>query len=343
MTVEEIRSSLKTADYDFLRTDLSLGENIIFLTLGGSYAYGTNNDNSDIDIRGCAMDPVENILLGRTFEQVVDMVTDTTIYSFSKLVTLLTSVNPNTIELLGNKPEHYFYISKFGQQLINNAHLFLSRKAIYSFGGYANAQLRRLENIVFRSSSQSDKEKHIFNSIKYAEETFLYQPFAEDDFLKLYIDKAVDPEMDTEIFMDVKLTHYPMRDYLGRWAEYNSIARSYNSIGKHNKRAIENQKIGKHMMHLIRLYLMCFDILEKEKIITYRENDLDLLLAIRHGKYQDEEDKPIPEFYELMNELQKRLDYASEHTNLPVEPDIKHIEEFKLDIISDVVRKKLIG
>lgn len=135
MTIEEIRSSLNTSAYDFLRTDPSLGENMIFLTIGGSYAYGTNNENSDVDIRGCSMDPVENILLGRTFEQVVDTETDTTIYSFAKLITLLTSVNPNTIELLGNKPEHYFYVSEAGRQLLDNAHLFLSRKVIYSFVG----------------------------------------------------------------------------------------------------------------------------------------------------------------------------------------------------------------
>lgn len=33
---------LDQPDYSFLKTDPHLGKNIIFLTYGGSYAYGTN-------------------------------------------------------------------------------------------------------------------------------------------------------------------------------------------------------------------------------------------------------------------------------------------------------------
>ena len=41
-------------EYDFLRTNPHLGPNIMFLTLGGSHAYGTNIEGSDIDVRGVA-------------------------------------------------------------------------------------------------------------------------------------------------------------------------------------------------------------------------------------------------------------------------------------------------
>ena len=44
----------------------------------------------------------------------------------------------------------------------------------------------------------------------------------------------------------------------------------------------EKGKLGKHMMHLVRLYLMCLDILEKEEINTYRENDIPFLMNIRN-------------------------------------------------------------
>ena len=42
---------MHTAEYDFLRTNPRLGNRIILMGLGGSYAYGTNNENSDIDFR----------------------------------------------------------------------------------------------------------------------------------------------------------------------------------------------------------------------------------------------------------------------------------------------------
>ena len=55
MTTEQIKEKLKSDEYEFLREDKNLGNNIIILTLGGSHAYGTNNENSDLDIRGCAL------------------------------------------------------------------------------------------------------------------------------------------------------------------------------------------------------------------------------------------------------------------------------------------------
>ena len=121
MNIEQIKEVLKTSEYDFLREDKNLGNNIILLTLGGSHAYGTNNENSDLDVRGCALNSKMQILTNENFEQFVNEATDTTIYSFNKLISLLSNCNPNTIELLGNKPEHYLYVSNIGKELINNS------------------------------------------------------------------------------------------------------------------------------------------------------------------------------------------------------------------------------
>ena len=342
MKLEQIKEVLKSKEYDFLREDKNLGKNIIILTLGGSHAYGTNNENSDLDIRGCALNSKMQILTNQNFEQFTNEATDTTIYAFNKLISLLSNVNPNTIELLGNKPEHYFYVSPIGQELIDNAHLFLSKKAIYSFGGYANQQLRRLENKSNRLVSQSDKEKHILSTINHAmyDIKTAYQDFTDED-IKLYIDTAVQEGYDTEIFMDVNLKHYPLRDYKSVWSEMQSIVKSYSKIGKRNEKAIEHNKLGKHMMHLVRLYMMCLDILEKEKIVTYREHEHDLLMDIRNGKYLDSNKQPIAEFYEMVDEYEKRLEYAKENTNLPDNPDYKAINEFVASVNERVVKGEI--
>lgn len=130
----DIKKIIQNTEYDFLRTNENLGSNIFLLGFGGSYAYGTNNENSDIDIRGIATNSKRNILTGNDFEQVVDIDTDTTVYSFDKIIKLLCSCNPNTVEMLGLKPEHYFYLTNIGRELIENKSLFLSKRAIYSFG-----------------------------------------------------------------------------------------------------------------------------------------------------------------------------------------------------------------
>lgn len=55
MTITQITEKLKSPEYDFLKTDPHLGNHIILLGLGGSHAYGTNIETSDLDIRGCAV------------------------------------------------------------------------------------------------------------------------------------------------------------------------------------------------------------------------------------------------------------------------------------------------
>ena len=339
MTINQIKEKLKSKDYDFLRTDKNLGNNIILLTIGGSYAYGTNNENSDIDIRGCALNTKMQILTNQNFEQRVDINTDTTIYAFNKLISLLSSVNPNTIELLGNKPEYYFYVHPIGQELLDNSHLFLSKRAVYSFGGYASQQIRRLSNKANREVNQSEREEYILKSVKNSFDK-IKQNYCQlpDDSIKLYTDASDREGYDTEIFMDVNLKHYPLRDYKDIWAEMNSVVKSYNKMGKRNQYAIERGKLAKHMMHLIRLYLMCFDILEKEQIITHRDKDHDFLMDIRNGKYLNKDNQPIEEFYEMIDKLEQRLKYDSVNTSLPDNPNYNKINEFVASVNERVVK-----
>lgn len=338
--IENTKKKLKTAQYDFLRTDAHLGSHIILLGFGGSIAYGTNNENSDTDLRGVALNSKHDLLgMSNNFEQFVHEESDTTIYSFNKIVKLLINCNPNVCELLGLNPEHYLYLSPIGKELLDNRNLFLSKKCVHSFGGYANAQLRRLDNKAARLVSQSEQEVHILKSIENASYTFKSDFFAfDDDAIKLYIDKSEQEEYDTEIFMDVNLKHYPLRDYKGMWSVMNNIVKEYGKIGKRNSHAIEHGKLAKHMMHLVRLYLMCLDILNEGKIITYREKDHDFLMDIRNGKYLDDNRQPTPEFFDIVNDLEDKLDKAKETTDLPDNPNYQKINEFVASVNERIVR-----
>ena len=334
------KSLLNTPEYEFLKTNPHLGSNIILLGLGGSHAYGTNIAGSDVDIRGIALNSKKEILGATNFEQVVNEATDTTIYSIKKIVSLLSSCNPNTIELLGLKPEHYLYLSPIGKELLDNKKLFLSKRAKYSFGGYAFSQMRRLDNKAARTIAQAEREQHILNSITTATYAWpeKYGCFKDGEGIKLYLDDAEQDNMDKEIYMDINLTHYPLRDYKAMWADMKNIVSDYDKIGHRNNNAIERGKLGKHMMHLVRLYLMCLDILEKEEINTYRENDIPFLLDIRNGKFLDKDSQPLPEFYEMVSEYEKRLEYAAENTSLPEKPDYDAINEFLMSVNERVVK-----
>lgn len=111
---------LANKDYSFITENPILNSNIMLLCYGGSHAYGTNIESSDIDLRGVVFNPTNTLLGNETFEQFEDKNTDTVIYGLNKYIDLLLGCNPNVLESLGCKPEHYFIISPEGQLLLDN-------------------------------------------------------------------------------------------------------------------------------------------------------------------------------------------------------------------------------
>ena len=340
MTIQKIKKITESDVYNFLRTDPHLGENIILLGLGGSYAYGTNVDGSDIDIRGIAANTKEEILLGRPFDQVTDSATDTTIYSFTKIMRLLTDANPNILEMLFLEPEQYLYLDPIGKELLSKRNMFLSQKALQTFGGYARAQLSRLDNKTMRNLDQSGQEIHILRSIQNASATFPEKYFAfEEDQIRLYIDDAVQENMDTEIFMDINLKHYPLRDYKCMWSEMHNIVKDYGKIGKRAKTAMR-RNICKHAMHLVRLQNMCLELMETGTMHTYRRADHDFLMDIRNGKYTNENDQMTEEFFHIVEDNDNRIRGAAKHTVLPAKPDYRKINDFICEVNETIVKKQ---
>ena len=330
---------LDRPEYQFLKTDPHLGKNIIFLAYGGSHDYGTNVEGSDIDIRGCALNSKTDLLGMGSFEQVVDVETDTTVYAFNKLLTLLINCNPNTIELLGCKPEHYLILTPIGKQLLDQRKMFLSQRAAISFGGYANQQLRRLENALARDAYPAEaKERHIMGSCENTVFTFpeRYRSFTPEQ-IRLSVAQV---DSRPQVVADIHMEQVPLRALTGMVSELVEITRNYDKIHHRNKKK-DDAHLNKHAMHLVRLYLICLDILEKEEIVTYRAADHDLLVDIRNGRYQREDHTFDSAFYDLLNGLEKRLDYAREHTSLPETPDLARIEAFQMEVNERVVRDEI--
>ena len=323
----DIKEVIKNKEYNFLRENEHLKDNIILLTLGGSYAYGTNNENSDIDIRGIALNSKEDLLsINEPFEQFVDNNTDTTIYAFNKIIKLLMNCNPNTIELLGCLPEHYI-INDIGKMLIDNASLFLSQKCVYSFAGYANAQLRRLDNKTNRLNDLDKQEQHLLKTIEHSQD-ILKDKYNID--MKFYIDKLNKENINTEIFTDLNLEHYPLRDFKNIYSEMKNVINGYEKLNHRNSKKDEYH-LNKHASHLIRLLLMGSEILKGEGVNTYRENDRQLLLDIKNGKYTYEE------IFTMVDKYEKEFKYASDNTCLLSKPNYKRVEELLMNIYEEVI------
>lgn len=289
---------------------------------GGSIAYGTNVPGSDTDIRGIKLSSANDILgCLKDPEQFVSNQTDTVIYSLDKMIKLFCACNPNAIEILGLLPEHYLQISPEGQLLLDNAHLFLSRRAIRSFGGYAMSQLNRLVNKSGRGTQElaANETRSLNKAIKSFGERYAKYGYGDS--------KVTAEQTDADIVMSMNLKDVPMRIVLQILNEIASIDKDYSSSTR-NTKATEHNKLSKHMMHLIRLYMMGIDILLKEQIITYRADDHDLLMAVRNGDYLEADQMtPTKAFEELLTEYQAKFDEAKLATKLPDEPDMNAVNE----------------
>lgn len=142
MKRDELKNIIKSEPYDFLRTNPHLAGHLMYLTIGGSHAYGTNIEGSDLDIRGVALNSKEDLLGLGDFEHYVDTATDTTVFGFNKAVKLMCSGNPNMLEQLGNPDELVITYSPTAKLLFDNKNLFLSKRVIYSFGGFAGKLIK---------------------------------------------------------------------------------------------------------------------------------------------------------------------------------------------------------
>ncbi|MDF2985421.1 MAG: putative nucleotidyltransferase [Eubacterium sp.] len=327
MDIKFVKDKLKSYEYDFLKTDRHLGSNILLLTTGGSIAYGTNVGSSDIDIRGITVETQQDIMGLSSFEQFEDKATDTVIYGLGKFINLCINCNPNVIEILGTLPEHLLVITEEGMLLRQNADLFLSKRAIHSFGNYATAQLRRLQNALARDNyPQKEKEQHILNSILGQMEHMkrTYKSFTDKN-ISLYTDYSDKEDIETEIFIDIDLKHYPLRDLKNIFSDMNNIVKDYSKLNHRNSKKDELH-LNKHAMHLIRLLVTGTEILEGKGIATFREKEHQLLLDIRNSKYS------YKEIFEMVDEYENQFKKAAQKTALPEAPELKRIEALMLEI-----------
>lgn len=134
--------------------------NTILLAKVGSHAYGTNTPESDLDIKGVCIAPLEYYLGFKTFEQkdsgwadpndppsnrfpILDGIKDCCIYELRKFIKLAGNNNPTLLELLWLKD--YEYLSHIGKNMTMHKRQFLSRKVKHAYAGYSYAQLRKIE------------------------------------------------------------------------------------------------------------------------------------------------------------------------------------------------------
>ncbi|MBC2318185.1 nucleotidyltransferase [Listeria booriae] len=317
--MDKYKTTIMSPEYDFLRANADL-ENIAYLVASGSHGYGTNIGTSDLDLRGFLLED-EHYLLGlQTFEQFEEKETDTVIFGAKKFIKLCAQSNPNVLELLGVEEEDILICSDAGRMVRDNTDLFLSKRVEQTFGNYAKAQLKRLQNALVRNDdSKEEKEALVLERLNTQIGRFgdKYSNL-DSNALNLRLENK-------EIVMDLNLQGYPLRDFNGIYADLQGIVRTFDKA-----RADDSQKelprLYKHAMHLVRMLVTGRDILEGRGVITKRRAEHDLLMAIRSGEMT------FDEIFERVAVLQLEFDRAAKETALPEQVDMKQIEELLISL-----------
>lgn len=210
-----------------------------------------------------------------------------------------------------------------------------TRRIAYSYGGFANDQLRRLQMGLLRNGASPEAFKNKFEK-RSLERSIT--GWGKDDIFEITISEDADEEGKHPLLISGSLNDYPVTSLKSLLKSLTTTIDQYEQP-QHPKAQKDAAHINKHAMHIVRLYYTAFDILEKGEIITRRDKEREELLAIRNGKYLREDGSYAPEFFEFVDALEKKFQDDVRKTSLPAKPDFGKIEELLVEINKEYLRR----
>jgi uncharacterized protein len=343
--------------------------NTIFLTLAGSHAYGTNTPTSDVDRRGVCIPDDKAYYTGfmKKFEQYEDPSEDTTVYDLRKALSLIADCNPNMVDLLFADERSWIKTSSWWEYVLDNRELFLSKRARYTYTGYAFAQLKRIKthrgyllNPPKKKPERSDynlpENKKLVNADMLGAFQWVLANILKGTVNYLNLSEPTKEEMENMDFFGMVQRHGGINDQTWRevqsltgasdeWMEamrreqaYTNALREWQSYqnweSQRNKARSElEKKYGydtKHAMHLVRLIRMGKEILGEGKVQVFRP-DREELLFIRNGGWTFEQVE------EYSSKMEQEIIKVAETSKLPKEPDRIKIDQLCMGIIDRYV------
>lgn len=230
-------------------------------------------------------------------------------HELRKFMKLAAECNPNIVEFLYVE-KGITHTSPEWERIRDNRSIFLSKKARFTFGRYAAAQLRRIET----------HRGYLLNPPGEKPSRASFGLPAEGK-ISTEVEKAI-IGMPTEWVRpearDLVSKERAYHHKLGEWKSYQEWASNRNE----KRRELERKHSfdTKHASHLVRLLRMAKEILTTGQVLVHRPDAAELL-SIRNGAWPFEKVKEYAEAMEL------ELDSLLKTTSLPQNPDWQGISD----------------
>lgn len=315
----------------------------LIVSYSGSMAHGMNHANSDADMQGIYMGDPEKLACQKDDKSWRSQKVDLTMYTLHYAMQLMARCNPTVLEILFTRPEDRYCYNNLGRKLVNHRNLFLSQKAVGAYVGYCKQQLGKLKNAIARDrSTETETEQHLQETLdrmknKMAER---YRGFTDEE-IRFYVGESTKSTRDTELFVDLHLTHYPMRDLKSSIADFQDMLQTFDSgnMGARNHKK-DDLHLCKHATHMIRLLAECRDLLSSGSFCPCMPKEIPTLWEIRNGKFlRDDGTWDMDGFSELLHKYEEEVSYAEKHSVLPMEPDYDKLMELEAEMVFQYLRQ----
>lgn len=305
--------------------ELQNSDRILFECRAGSFAYGTNTEKSDIDIKGIFLQtPAELITLEEIPKQINDDNNDISYYSLRRYLELAADANPNILELLFMPDECILKSSEIYQKLLSFRSEFITEKCLETHQAYALAQIKKArgrnkwinnpqpetkpapDNFCYFISSQNDSKfparpvklnetKLEISSLKVSSVEHcpgLYRVYKSASEVQLFVNETINC---SSIPVEEELANFCGLLYYNEDAFKRACTDHKNYWDWTRKRNPERWKLQekgeidydpKNMQHTLRLLFTAKTILSDGYIpVRFSGEKLTLLRDIREGRY----------------------------------------------------------
>jgi predicted nucleotidyltransferase len=129
---------------------------ILFETIVGSQAYGTQTPTSDEDHKFVYILPMENIL-GTGYVEQLNVTKDITGWEIKRFLELMGSNNPTVLELLNSPEDCIVHKHPLFDLILEHKEDFITKICKDSFGGYARQQIKKAKGLNKKQNWEKDK------------------------------------------------------------------------------------------------------------------------------------------------------------------------------------------